>query len=229
MILVPAVILYRKEAAINFAFRGFRVVSIMDSETICGGDMDYNNVPNFMNASVLMPPYESISRELDQRYDDARFIYHNHLSMKECMDYIGLIALAIMKNIPIGIYFGPIEDIEGMMYPKFFFEFMYNIFGINFHGNGEYGQLREEYIPINLEYFLLNGFIDIPSYYEMMPNDQDLTPGAITYLDSILRPCLFKREITMTDLNEYFKEQIRLCRKAGKYLVSPFVRPVDVI
>ena len=233
MVPVPALILYSKEVAVTFAIRGYKVLSIMDSETLNGGDQDYTNMPNFIHASVLLPPYESIAAELDHRYEEAKFIYHNHLSSKECMDYLSLIALAIMKGIPIGVYFGPMEDIDGMVFPRFFFEFMYNIFGISFRGDGiDYGTLREEYIPINAEYFLLNDMIDIAGYYDLMPTGMDLTPKAIQYLDRILRPCIpFKREqdITIGDLNEYFKDLIKRCREAGKYLVSPFVRPVNVI
>lgn len=230
MVKVPALIIYQKEAAIRFALGGYKVLSIMDSETICGGDVDYNNIPNFMNASILMPPYEAIACELDQNYDEARFHYHNHLASNECMSYISLVVLAIMKGIPIGVFFGPQEEIEGMVYPRFFFEFVYNIFGITFRGDGvDYGTMREEYIPINCEYFLLHQMIDIPGYYDMMPSGVDLTPNAIMYLDGLLRPCLFKKEFTMEDLNNYFKDLIAKSRAAGKYLRSPFVRPVNAI
>ena len=233
MVSVPALILYNKDVAINFAIKGFKVLCVVDSETLNGGDIDYMNMPNFIHASVLLPPYESVAAELDHRYDEARFIYQNHLSSKECMDYLSLVALAIMKGIPIGVYFGPMEDIEGMMFPRFFFEFMYNIFGISFRGDGvDYGQLREEYIPINAEYFLLNSMIDIAGYYELMPNDMDLTPKAIYYLDNLLRPCIpFKKDqdITIADLNNFFKGMIKDCRKVGKYLICPLVRPVDAV
>ena len=220
---LPAFIMPDHHTALNFALSGYKVISLIDEEVVSDA---LDNVPNVSHASILLPQYEAIALELDGRYDEARFMYHNWLSSKECMEYLNLMALGLMQGISIGVFFGNPEDIDGMAFPRFFLEYFYNIFGIIFSNNNgaTYGSIRPEFISINLGRFLLQGLVDIPLYYSMMPDNMDLTPEAIMYLNSVLRPPL-KREASEMEYNEYFKNLIKKSRKAGRYLRDPIVRP----
>lgn len=214
---LPAYVTNDKSVAYNYALSGNKIV-IIDED-----DKDFAGVPNTMNASILLPPYEAVARELDNDYDGAKYLYETWLCKKECMEYIELIVFALMKGIPITLYFGP--DSNEMRFPTNLLEFFFKMAGVcfaNVNNPNTSGYMTKAYIPINLGNMLLNGVIDIPTFYEMMPDDADLIPDAISYLASTLRP-LMNPGSTLRDYNEYFKNLIKLSRKHGKYLHNPIL------
>lgn len=216
MIWIPAYVTNDKNTAYSYALNGNKIV-VIDED-----DRDFAGVPNTMNASILLPPYEVAARELDADYEGAKFFYEQWLCTKECMDYIHLITFALMKGIPITLYFGP--DSSNMKFPGNLLEFIYKTVGVSFApvNSNSSGYMMKMYIPINLGNMLLNGIIDIPTFYQMMPEHADIIPDAISYLASTLRP-IMKPGSTIQDYNEYFKDSIIKSKRYGKYMHNPII------
>lgn len=214
MLQVPAMVLDTEESVYNFAINGGKVVFITEDK-----HPNLMGLPNCLAATVLLPPYEATAFELDGNFMQARAIYEQWLMNKECMDFINLIALSIMQNIPIGLYFG--SEFNDMCYPKMLLEFFIKATGIQFGYGLSSGIMDEQFIPINLGNFLNIELIDIPMYFKMMP-EVDITPNALAYLTNILKPPV-KPGTTLVELNEYFKSLIKESHTAGKYLYSPII------
>ena len=77
MVFAPAVVTQDKNLAIQYAMSGNKVV-IVDE-----GDPTFDNIPNTMNASVLLPNYESVAMELDGNQMGAHNAYMEWLNTKE--------------------------------------------------------------------------------------------------------------------------------------------------
>lgn len=215
MIQVPAFLIDNPMAVFNFSISNGKVVFITEDR-----DPNLINLPNRLDASVLLPPYEATAAELDGNLNLAEQYYAQWLSTKECMDYINLIALALMKNIPVAVYFGP--ELQEMRYPTLFMNYFIRTTGINFGYGNQPGVMDEQFIPINLANFLSMDLIDVPEYFAMMPVGCDLPPAIIPILNYILRP-MMKPSSTIQEYNEYYKDLIKQIHESGKYLYCPIV------
>lgn len=214
MIQVPATVLSTPMEVYNFAVNNNgKVIFVTEDE-----EPSLQGLPNRLEASILLPPYESIAAELDGNYQQAELLYGQWLYTKECMDYINLITLAIMEGIPTALYFGP--QFEEMKFPFSLIKFFQINTGIAFGYDMVCGMMDEQFIPINLSNFLVTEIINIPTFFSMMPVGYDILPAAISYLAESLRPPL-KPGSSLVQMNEYFKDIIAQIHKYGKYLHNP--------
>jgi hypothetical protein len=176
------------------------------------------SLPNKLEASILLPPYEAIAAELDGDYATAETLYVQWLYTKECKDYINLITFAIMQGIPVGLYFG--HQIQEMRYPSVLMRFFQAYMGVTFGNGMTLGVYDDQFTPINLGEFLLNFIIKIPDFFALMPVDCDIPPMVISYLTEALQPPM-RPGATLGELNEYFKGLIRQSHQCGRYVYNP--------
>ena len=71
-----------------------------------------------------------MSLELDGKYAEADYHYENWLCGQEPMSFIYLIALAVLKGIPIALYFD--EDTAQMRYVITLLNFIGKVTGLTF-------------------------------------------------------------------------------------------------
>lgn len=229
MVFAPAVVTQDKNLAIQYAMSGNKVV-IVDE-----GDSTFDNVPNTMNASVLLPNYESVAMELDGNQMGAHNAYMEWLNTKECMDYMCLISLAIYRGVPIMLYFGQ-ESKEMNFMNELLFVFL-SSFGIKFgyvSADSGYanmnGSIEETIMVEAFGALLIRGIIDIPTYFNMMPVWANVNPTVIGFLNGALNPFVGANP-TVEDYNAYYKRLIQQCKEVGTYLTNPIIggRPNGVI
>lgn len=216
MVNIPAFIVADKQSVYNLTLSGIRVISITDDD----GKDPMINMPNYIKASILLPPYEALSLELDGKYAEADYRYENWLCGQEPMSFIYLIALAVLKGIPIALYFD--EDTAQMRYVITLLNFIGKVTGLTFGAGTNYGSMRDEFIPINLANLMIAGLIDCQQFIMMMPVGVHLVPQAISMLINYINPPI-KHGSPIEVYDKYFMDLIANSHQVNKPLRNPIV------
>lgn len=216
-------LLITEEEARHFMYSGGMVVMVCED-----APSDLANSPNALKASILLPPYEAVSAELDGNENDAYTLYTRHLvGNDEAAMYILILYLSLYRGRPVGVYFGP--QVMEMRYPQFFMMHLQDCFGLTMGDPGNLGSMNEMFHPFVAELCLKLNLISSLEYIMMMPEGIDIYPDALIRLAIDYRPpidlalretCLGKY---LEELNEYFKDLIKSQKTSPTPLINPIV------
>lgn len=176
--------------------------------------------PSSLGASILLPPYEAMTYELDNAFEAADQIYISHLTSDVCEKYISAILCAIIANIPIAIYFGP-EEIE-MRFVKTFMNFLYNSYGIVVGIEGKVNPcINECFLPHILAILYLNDIIDYQSFMTNHPLLQ-IDPQVIPKMAVEVNPLVM--DTSPKGYYDYFMNVLAITKQNNnQLLIDPFV------
>ncbi len=216
-------LLMTEEEAKHFMFSGGTVVMVCEDTP-----SDLANSPNMIKASLLLPPYEAVSAELDGNENDAYNLYRNHLiNNEEASLYLLIIYLSLYRGRPVGIYFGP--QIFEMRYPQYFMMHMQDSFGLTMGDSTNLGSMDDKFDAFISDLCLKTNLISTLEYVMMMPTGVDIYPDALIRLAMDYRPpidlairqtCLGQY---LEELNEYFKTLIQSQKSSPTPLINPII------
>lgn len=206
------------EVVLNYALHGGRILMITEDE-----DPRLQYIPNKITATILLPPYDVLSDELDGKLEMARAKYFEYLSNREPAEFIAVLLAAAVQNVQIGIYFG--DQLKDLKFPWMFMEYMSGLKGMTIGYRNIYPGIDEHAMPLILLELYNRGYITAEQYLMLMPVDIDIPAFMIFELTRIFRPAF----VDNNDYNAYFKDLIKRMKQAGKYLYSPIVAPEVVV
>lgn len=145
---------------------GATIVALVDEP----GELEY--IQGIVTLGILLPPYESLSAELDGNKEMAASIYMEYLSSKERMDAITAVLAALHAGKSI-VFYVPEEESMNFGFVRTFMYFMAANLGV-FIGDGI--GLGEPFSPrpgydtnyskeaLRLELLLINGFLPFDQF-----------------------------------------------------------------
>ena len=203
------------EIVLSYSLQGGRIIFITEDD-----DPRLQYIPNKVKASILLPPYDILSDELDGNLELAQDKYYNYLSRTpEPVEFITVILAAALQNKKIGLYFGP--ELKDLQFPKMFLNYLYFAKGLSVGYRNTQPFIRKEFMPVILSDLYVREYITPEQYLLDMPANCDIPPFILPNLVHRFRP-LFVENM---DYNKYFKDMIRKMKEAGKYLYSPVIGP----
>lgn len=176
-------------------------------------------IPNKLTATVLLPPYEALSDELDGRLEMSQLKYFQYLSSEEPAEFIAILLAAAVQNIQIGIYFG--DQLKDLKFPWLFLNYLTTAKGLTVGYRNVAPGLDERIMPLMLLELYNRQLIGPEQYLMYMPVGYDIPAFMIFELKRIFRPAFVEKN----DYNAYFKGLIKRMKEAGRYLYSPIVAP----
>lgn len=202
------------ELALSYSLQGGRVILITEDE-----DPRLQYIPNKLSASILLPPYDAISAELDGNLDLAQYKYYEYLSSSEPAEFISILLTAAIQNIKIGLYFG--NELKELKFPMMLMNYFYFYKGLSIGYKDLQPGFVDNYVPPMLGDLLGRDLIGPEQFLMFMPNDMDIPDFILPALVQIFRPPF----VEDGDYNKYFKTLISEIKSAGKYLYCPLVAP----
>ena len=203
------------EMVLNFALQGGKVILITEDE-----DPRLQYIPDKIKATILLPPYDALSDELDGNLLLAQDKYYRHLSFTaEASEFITVILAAACHGIRLGLYFG--EQLKDLKFPGMLMNYLEVMKGLHIGYVNSYPFIADEYMPNNLTELYSKGYITPEMFLLNMPIDFDIPPIMLQVLIKAFRPVFVDGD----DYNGYFKGLIKRIKQAGKYLWSPVKAP----
>lgn len=179
-----------------------------------------------IDGRLLLPPYESIQRELDND-PIAADIYINHLRSYECTQMMEAIALAVSKSNNIILYFGP--EFNEFRFGRIFLECMAVYYGVNCGIDGQ-GQpsFEDTAIPFILEDMVKSGSLNGKDAFITMPPNSEIPDILLNGFIGAFNPpkCMVTsrlgEEPTIEDYRQYFRQLLSDYYKYGFILREVF-------
>ena len=176
---------------------------------------------NAMEASILLPPHDALSAELDNNMQDFEAIYYSYLSTNNMASEIIAMILRVLYNGK-NIMFYLTKSESEMAYMKYFIEYFRRYLGIIISVEGSPCAFDINYAPVVLTAMLIKDLFEPVPYLMLYPDNKPLPGEAIAKLSKIMNPVL--KSYTPESYILYFNEYRRNLKDAGKPLVSPFIR-----
>ena len=176
--------------------------------------------PVCLGASVLLPPYEAISAEIDENLALADAIYMDYLNSPACDEYLSAIIAAAMTNIPIGIYFGPEE--KDMRFVQTFINFLFGRFGLVLGVRGRIEpSIHMSYMPFVLAKLYSKNIIDYKTFMVEHPRT-NIDPNILPKLIADVRPYVKTKDID--SYYKYFMDMLYSIKDNNNgFLIDPLV------
>lgn len=179
--------------------------------------------PNIIKCSILLPPFEAVSIELDNQLDSAYNNYMNYLNAYwPAMSMSLLIYISILKGQPMVLYFGSeFPDIKILQYlPQFFQSYI----GITFAPNGQ-GAIDIDKAPYAIDALYMQCEIQALQALSFMPIGMDFLPTTVDKMIVEMHPPIMSGDIESG--NKYFKELVKemngqTANAYGQRYYSPF-------
>ena len=180
--------------------------------------------PNVMKMTVLLPPYEVVSLEIDRQYDSAMNRYVNYLSAyPSAASMCNIIYLAALGGTPLGIYFG--REQNDLQFPNWLLTYFQNFIGLQFSTALGCGAINTDMAPTILLNMYLNCELQAMQVLAYYPPNTDLPPQMVDKLMAELLPPVPSGDIQAG--NAYFKDLIlqmngQATNQYGQALRCPF-------
>lgn len=101
---------------------------LQTSKVLYIGELNMNLPKGFIECSVLLPPYEAVSAEIDGNIPAFEEIYRNYLTFSEqCYGMFATILIALKNGINITMY---IENGDNLSHMNFLLRYIEQTFGI---------------------------------------------------------------------------------------------------
>lgn len=163
-----------------------------------------------IQASLLLPPYESIAAFLEGDIESARNIYFSYLSQKEQDMYICALIAASMKGINILIYTD--IDMYEMKFAQLFYEYMVMTFGVAMISEEQPMFMYDPaFTSVNLGKLYFYDFITSEVFFILYPAVEPLPMSIIPKLVIEINPYVVNN--TEVDYYNYFynyKENMKI-------------------
>lgn len=197
----------------NFTFTGGKVIYIVEDAA-----MMYKTHPAIITAGALLPPMEALQAELGGDIAQASMIYASYLMSQEAAMYVSIILAAAIKQIPIGIMFGP--DELNMQFPKMFMEYLFSNFGLVVGVQNRVNPyIVYEALPFTLANLYCMNLIDYPTYLEKHPSNLPINQMAISKLAIDVNPLVGER--SFESYMKYFENAKNVTQKFGRFAEDP--------
>lgn len=198
---------------------GYKIVAISE-----------NNIdPNFIKASLLLPPFEAMSELVDGNLPGFRAIYWNHLAQRECDFFLCVIYTALISGVKMAIYLDNPDEI-GISILSAFSQYMQNSFGI-IPDAPQYGSVfmvNSQFALNNLNRVYLHNLIDGREYLMRYPGKGfGVNMVILNKLINDIKPWI-KQNSTEEYVKVFaeMKDQLQSC---GRYLAVPiYSDPVEL-
>lgn len=195
---------------------GAKVITVTDADP----QLAYQ-YPNTLNASILLPPYESVSAELDGNKAMAEAVYLSYLNSKEPDTFLSAIFTALVKGISIGIYI-PAEDLE-MSFAGTLLGFLYNAYGLSVMTPAIPFAYNNLFDTRNISKMYLYDLIGPGDLFELYPEGAPIEPSIINKLIFDINPVL--DDYTFENYMKYFNAFLKRVKAAhNRMLISPIER-----
>ena len=183
-------------------------------------------ITNGIEVSILVPPYEALSEEVNNNLLGFNAIYFQHLATNPIAQKI--IAL-ILKSLIVGknviIYLTPGE--AEMWYSSSFIEFMRTAYGLTISTSiGIESMWDFNYKDIILTTIFLNDLLDPLEYLNSYSLNSVLPIESIVKLSNVLNPVLPNNIYDTQSYITHFDNLRRNIQSTGVKLTSPFRRNV---
>lgn len=180
--------------------------------------------PNVIKSSILLPPYEAVSFEVDRQLDTAVNMYTNYLSTYKAASSVCNIAyIAALRGSPLALYLGSeSNDLQLIQqlprYLQYFKGMWFNQYGM--------GGIELDVAPAILQEEYLNGNFSGMQILSFYPQNMDLPEMMLVKLINELRPPVNNNDLMAA--NQYFRQLIitmngQYANQYGQRYYCPFV------
>lgn len=180
--------------------------------------------PNVIKGSVLLPPYEVVSFEVDRQLDTAVNKYFTYLSTYSAASSICNIAyIAALKGTPLALYLGSeSNDLQTVQQLPRYLQY---VKGMWFNQYGP-GSIELDAAPAILQEEYLNGNFSGMQILSFYPQNMDLPEMVLVKLLNELMPPVDRNDLVAA--NQYFKQLIltmngRYANQYGQPYYCPFI------
>lgn len=198
----------------NCIVNGGTVIALVDD------DVEKYRYINCAIMGVLLPPYESLSAEIDGDTQTAASIYYSYLMTK--IDIIANILAALNMNKTILIHV-PVEESMNFGFVTVFTSFFLNVFGISI-GNDASVQPGISNEPVfvarRADALFINGLIPFDEYCAMMPINMPPSENAC----GVMMRSINYRFNSMIECVNYCSQYINAVREQKSGMFSPVFR-----
>ena len=206
----------------NLLSMGFKVF-------LCTEDMyippEVVNHPNCIKVSVLLPPYEALSAELNRDMNTMSILYTQYLSTNpSAVSILGMMHIGLYQGTPLCICFG--SEAKDLEFWKVLLDYIRKAYGIVFAELGNIGgYIDTSYVPITLYNLYVMKELTAAQVLVMYPSDIDFT---IPMMNALSAEIGHPTEVNdYQSLNNYFKAMAgsmngSFTNASGQNLRSPF-------
>lgn len=180
--------------------------------------------PNVIKTSILLPPYEAVSFEVDRQLDTAVNKYFMYLSTYSAASSVCNIAyISALRGTPLALYLGSeSNDLQLVQqlprYLQYFKGMWFNQYGP--------GSIDLSVAPAILQEEYLNGNFNGMQILSFYPQNMDLPDMILVKLLNELKPPVDKNDLAAA--NQYFKQLVvamngQCTNQYGQQYYCPFV------
>ena len=201
---------------------GIKVIGMVDADSDDYHVMD--RYPNMLAGSILLPPYDAVSAEIEEMYFDAATIYSQYLASRDPDMFLSALLAASVQGIGLAIYIP--REAQNMKFVANFLSYVLYTFGIQI----QYGNILYMYnngfdIP-NLCKLYLYDLINIEQFLLMYPSDMSIDPIVLNKLVFETRNPYTKNN-TPQEYLEFFNHFRTSVQKAGRMMIIPLLRSFE--
>ena len=183
--------------------------------------MEVETHPNTIRMSVLLPPYEVVSMEINGDINGMGIAYTNYLTgNRTTVTILRIIYMSVYQGNPIVLCFG--SEVNDLNFGKVLVNCLMYYFGLSFIPNNT-GYINEEYVKPSISDLYLNGEINAMQALSYYPQNVEIDPPVLMKLVQDLNPPV----IDMQTANQYFMQLIndmkgQYSNKNGQQYYCPF-------
>lgn len=196
---------------------GIKVIAITE-----GNDQIQYKYPNILMASILLPPYEVMSAEIDGLADRANQLYIGYLMTKEPDVFISAVFTALVKGIPVGVYV-PEDELE-LGFVRCLMEYIFNVFGIMIAGGSVRFSYNNTFDHINVCKMYLYDLISCSEFFKLYPDEIPIDMTVINKLVYELNPYIEEGNTLQNYLDYFNQMKFAIKMNANRMLIDPFER-----
>lgn len=180
--------------------------------------------PNVIKASVLLPPYDVVSLEVDRQFDTAFNKYTMYLSTYNAASSIcNIVYISALKGTPMALYLGSesndLQTIKQLpRYLEYYKGLIFNQYNM--------GAIETNAAPMILQEEYMNGNFNGMQILSFFPFNMDIPEMILVKLIAELRPPIDPNNLQ--EANQYFKQLIlsmngQYANQYGQRLYCPLV------
>lgn len=176
--------------------------------------------PNVIKMSVVLPPYEVLSKELNGDIGGMEYDYTTYLMNDvNASTLLDMVVLSANAGNPIALCFG--SEVKDLHFGDVLIRHFQNNLGLFFAPNG-YGVIDEIKVGYAVERLFMRGELTAMQALSFYPQNVDFSPSMLNYLAILLRP-----PVQPSELNWYFKNMAQdmngqHTNQYGQALFCPF-------
>lgn len=189
----------------------------------------YPNWPNIMWGSILLPPYEALSKMVDGDNQAFVSIYTHYLFSPECDDYITVIIAGwLLRNKDIVIYLDDSHSEMGIL--QTLLNHICTVYGVIISENSPTQIVHSSYHAYIISKFYMHDIISATDVFMMWPTNVRLLNQSEFIMKLLFDikpaiPCSENKDPGLQYLSyyDYFSQMLEAAKAHKKVPKSPFV------